>query len=181
VQGNWFESFFHGVAVDLWRQALPPEHSKKEAVEIEKLIGAQAGGEILDVPCGHGRLAAELAALGYRVTGVDLAIEALAHARRADPDGHIQWEQRDMRDLPWPNRFDGAFCFGNSFGYLDDEGNLAFLRAVASSLKPGVRFVLETPMVLESLLTHLKDRPWFTAGDIHLLVNNSYDPARGRL
>src|SRR5258708_13272478 len=43
------------------------------------------------------------------------------------------------------------------------------------------RFVLEPPMVLESLLSHLKDRPWFTAGDIHLLVNNSYDPARGRL
>ena len=42
-----------------------------------------------------------------------------------------------MRDLPWPARFDGAFCVGNSFGYLDDEGNAAFLRAVAAVLKPG--------------------------------------------
>ena len=69
-----------------------------------------------------------------------------------------------MRDLPWPARFDGAFCLGNSFGYLDDEGNASFLRAVAAALKPGARFVLETPMVLENLLGHLKDRPVVESG-----------------
>jgi len=187
VEANWFESFFQGVAVDLWRQALPPEHTNREADDIERVLAAPPGGELLDVPCGHGRLSAALAARGYRVTGVDLSAEALTHARagasatEGAPDARLSFEHRDMRDLPWPNRFDGAFCFGNSFGYLDDDGNLAFLRSVAAALKPRARFVLETPMVLESLLTQLKDRPWFKAGDIHLLVNNSYDPARGRL
>jgi len=181
VQTNWFETFFQGVAIDLWRQALPPEHSKREAGDIEKLLKLDAGAEVLDVPCGHGRLSLEFAERGYRVTAIDLSTEALAHARAADTARRVAWEQRDMRDLPWPSRFDGAFCFGNSFGYLDDDGDEAFVRAVASALKPGARFVLETPMVLESLMTHLKDRPWFTAGDIHLLVNNAYDAARGRL
>ena len=86
-----------------------------------------------------------------------------------------------MRDLPWRARFDGAFCLGNSFGYLDDEGNAAFLRAVAAALKPGARFVLETPMILENLLGHLKDRPWWKVGDVHLLVANHYDHTRTRL
>jgi SAM-dependent methyltransferase len=86
-----------------------------------------------------------------------------------------------MRDLPWPGKFDGAFCAGNSFGYLDDEGNAAFLRAVHRALKPGARFVLETPMVLENLLGHLQERPWWKVGDVHLLVENSYDPASTRL
>ena len=54
-----------------------------------------------------------------------------------------------MRDLPWRSTFDGAFCVGNSFGYLDDPGNAAFLRAVRETLRPGARLVLETPMVLE--------------------------------
>ena len=86
-----------------------------------------------------------------------------------------------MRDLPWPARFDGAFCVGNSFGYLDDDGNAAFLRALAAALKPGGRFVLETPMVLEQLLLHLHDRPWWKVGDMHLLVKNDYDHTRSRL
>ena len=86
-----------------------------------------------------------------------------------------------MRDLPWPGRFDGAFCVGNSFGYLDDEGNAAFLRAVAAVLKPGARFVLETPMVLENLLGHLQERPWWRVGEMYLLVQNQYDHTRSRL
>ena len=86
-----------------------------------------------------------------------------------------------MRDLPWSARFDGAFCVGNSFGYLDDEGNLEFLRAVRAALKPGARFVVETPMVLENLLGHIQERAWWKAGDVHLLVANQYDHTTGRL
>jgi SAM-dependent methyltransferase len=133
------------------------------------------------VPCGAGRLALELAARGYGLTGVDLSAEFLSHARAADPEGRVAWEQRDMRDLPWPARFDGAFCVGNSFGYLDDEGDAQFVRAVAAALRLGGRFVLETPMVMESLLPKLEDRPWFRAGDVYLLVTNEYDPARSRV
>lgn len=86
-----------------------------------------------------------------------------------------------MRDLPWRERFDGVFCAGNSFGYLDDEGNAAFLRSVRNALKPGGRFVLETPMVLENLLNYLQPRPWWKAGDVYLLVENEYDAASARL
>ena len=86
-----------------------------------------------------------------------------------------------MRDLPWPGQFDAAFCVGNSFGYLDDQGNADFLRAVRAALKPGARFVLETPMVIENLLGHLQPRPWWRAGDVWLLVENRYDQASSRL
>jgi len=36
-------------------------------------------------------------------------------------------------------------------------------------------------MVLENLLPHIQPRPWWKAGDVYLLVENQYDPARGRL
>lgn len=181
VQSNWWKTFFSGVAVELWLQAMSPEQTRQEAAALATRLDLPAGAELLDVPCGAGRLALELAARGYRVTGVDLSLESLDHARAADRDNRVLWEHREMRDLPWPERYDGAFCCGNSFGYLDDEGDREFLRAVASALKPGARFVLETPMVVESLLPNLKERIWFKAGEVYLLVSNDYDPSRGRL
>ena len=86
-----------------------------------------------------------------------------------------------MRDLPWRGRFDAAYCVGNSFGYLDDAGNVAFLESVRGALKPGGRFVLETPMVLENMMQWLQPRPWWKAGDVQLLVENQYDPTCSRL
>jgi SAM-dependent methyltransferase len=181
VPSNWWEHFFEGLSVKLWLQALSPEHTASEAVTIARLLGAAPGAELLDVPCGGGRLSLALAESGYRLTGVDVSREFLEHARSCDGADRVNWEHREMRDLPWPGRFDGAFCVGNSFGYLDDEGNAAFLRAVSEALKPGGRFILETPMVLENLLRQLQDRPWWKVGDTYLLVSNQYDHTRSRL
>src|SRR5688572_22954445 len=169
VASNWWEHFFEGLSVKLWLQALSPEHTASEAVTIARLLRAAPGADLLDVPCGGGRLSLALAERGYRLTGVDLSRDFLEHARSCDGADRVNWEHRDMRDLPWRSRFDGAFCVGNSFGYLDDEGNAAFLRAVAAALKPGARFVLETPMVLENLLGHIQERPWWQVGDLRLL------------
>jgi SAM-dependent methyltransferase len=181
VQSNWWENFFEGPAVDLWLRAMSPEHTTQEAASLERLLAVPAGSEVLDVPCGGGRLALAFARRGYRVTGVDWSAAFLDHARAEAEGSAVTWEQRDMRDLPWRGRFEGAFCVGNSFGYLDDEGNAAFLTAVAAALKPGGRFVLETPMVLENLLAHIRDRAWWQVDDMRLLVANEYDPVRQRL
>ena len=56
-----------------------------------------------------------------------------------------------------------------------------FLTAVASALKPGARFVLETPMVIENLLGYLQDRAWWKVGEVYLLVENAYDHRTTRL
>jgi SAM-dependent methyltransferase len=181
VRSDWWDHFFEGVSVDLWLRAVPPEQTRREADVLESALAVPHGAELLDVPCGGGRLSLALAERGYRVTGVDWSSEFLEHARSCSGSDLVTWERRDMRDLPWRGRFDGAFCAGNSFGYLDDDGDAAFLRAVCAALKPGARFLLETPMVLENLLGHLHDRPWWKVGDVYLLVSNHYDHTRERL
>jgi hypothetical protein len=117
------------------------------------------------------------------MTGVDLSDEFLnaAQSSAQASDGSITWEKRDMRDLPWPNRFDGAYSFGNSFAYLDDAGNAAFLQAIVLALEPGARFVLDTGYVLEALLPALQERSWYPLGDMLWLAERRYDPGTSRL
>ena len=45
--------------------------------------------------------------------------------------------------------------------FLDDEGNIQFLKSVAAALKPRARFALETGYVMETLLPVLQERSWY--------------------
>lgn len=180
---GWWRGFFEGPAVDFWLRATEGLPTKEEAAFVADALGLAPGARVLDVPCGGGRHALELSARGFRVTGVDLSPEFLAAARaRADEAKFaIEWEERDMRDLPWPAAFDGACCLGNSFGYLDGDDNAAFLRAVASALRPGARFVLEVSYLAEVLFPIFQERSWYPDGDGYCLSARRYDPIKGRL
>jgi SAM-dependent methyltransferase len=180
---DWWRTFFTGVPVEMWLRVPTEEQTRSEADFIEKVLHLGPGAKVLDVPCGGGRHSLELAARGHRVTGVDLSDDFLKVARagsaqRALP---VTWEQREMSDLPWREELDGAFCFGNSFGYLDDAGNARFLHAVARALKPGARFVLDTSMTAEGLFPAFQERRWYQIGDILFLSQARYDPVSGRL
>lgn len=183
MQANWYENFFYGVALDLWRKAVTVEQTRAEADFLIQTLHPAAGARLLDVPCGNGRHSLELAARGYRVTGVDIAGEFIREARdrAAAAALNVEWLLVDMRLLPWQAEFDGAFCFGNSFGYLDNAGMKAFVAALSRALKPGAHFVLETGMAAESLLPGLQLRRWFRVDDILLLIESRYHAAESRL
>jgi SAM-dependent methyltransferase len=183
VSSDWWKTFFSGPAVDFWLMTPTNEQTRNEADFIEESLQAAPAAKLLDVPCGGGRHSQTLAARGYNMTGVDISVEFLnaARAQQARQPGKITWENREMRDLPWPLGFQGAYSFGNSFGYLDDQGNAQFLKAVAAALKPGARFVLDTGYILEILLPSLQERAWYPAGDLLMLAQRRYEPAESRL
>lgn len=140
MRTDWWRDFFHGLPVAFWHHAVP---AAATAAEAAFLLRHLPPGPTLDVPCGDGRLACALARAGRRVVGVDLAPEFLALARVAGAGLEVALHERDMRDLPWPSAFAAAFCFGNSFGYLGDDGDAAFLAAVRAALRPDGVFVLD--------------------------------------
>lgn len=126
----------------------------------------------------------ELAARGGDVTGVDFSAELLETARREALDRNLSvaWERRDMRNLPWDGEFDAVLCWWNSFGYFDDPGNADFLRAVFRGLKPGGRFLLDTPLAETSLPgMEPQQRTWYPAGELVALEERDYDHETGRL
>jgi len=183
LKQEWWREFFSGMAVEFWLRFASEPQTRDEVTFIEKALQLPPGSKVLDIPCGGGRHSVELARRGHHPTGVDLSTDFLKAARAAASERGVEvaWEQREMRDLPWREEFDGAFCFGNSFGYLDDAGNAAFLAAVHRALKPKARFVMDTGMTAESLLPSFVERRWFQVGDILFLINGRYDHATSRV
>jgi SAM-dependent methyltransferase len=183
MQTNWWKDFFHGIALDFWRAVVSDEQTSAEADFIQKQLQLTAGAKLLDVPCGNGRLSIELARRGFQPTGVDIASEFIAEAKTAaiKCGVKVDFHERDMRDLPWTGEFDGAFCFGNSFGYLDDQGNADFLKAVWRVLQPGAKFLIDTGSIAECLLPLFKEHRSLEVGGITLVADSIYDQAQGRM
>jgi SAM-dependent methyltransferase len=180
---NWFEHFFSGLAVEFWRVAVPEAATLEETGFLWKHLSLSAGSRVLDVPCGNGRLTLALSAKGCAVTGVDISHEFLRAAEEGAREAgvSIDWRRSDMRDLPWKESFDAAFCFGNSFGFLDDAGDAAFLDAVARALDPGGRFVLDYGQSAESVFPRLEPRLEAEIGGFHFVEDTRYDIRSARI
>jgi SAM-dependent methyltransferase len=179
---DWQKEFFsHRVVLDLWRKVIRPEQTRSEADFLETMLGSQA--RLLDVPCGNGRHSLELAKRGCRVTGVDISDEFIAEARDNARSAGIAAEfvAGDMRHLDYSAEFDGAFCFGNSFGYFDYAGITAFLSGISRSLEQNGRFVMDSGMAAESILPTLKEREWMQVDDILFAFENRYHAAESCL
>jgi len=189
VPTNWYENFFSGLALDLWRKAISPRQTTAEADFISDRLGCSAGAHLLDVPCGNGRLSFELARRGYRVTGVDISDEFIAEARSliaaacsdpsteadgTDPTPRIEFILADMRFIEGEAIYDGAYCFGNSFGFLEYSDMEKFLNGVARALKPGARFVIESGMAAESILTKFEAEASHQVEDIQMTIREQY-------
>lgn len=197
VPANWYESFFHGVTLDLWRQAIPPKQTKAEADFLIKTLHCQPGAHVLDVPCGNGRLSFELATRGLSVTGMDISEEFINEARSlitnganssADAGSSDSGGSRfvapdfilgDKRAIEGQHVYDGAYCFGNSFGFLEYADMEKFLKGMARALKPGSRFVVETAMAAESFLPDFEEQTCHQVGDITLITKERYNAVEG--
>jgi SAM-dependent methyltransferase len=188
-EAGWYRSFFGGLALDMWDQAVPPQVTAAEldlAADILDLDPLEPGTTpVMDVPCGTGRHSLALAARGYEVTAVDGSVESLerlqAAAEVTEIEGRLTVRKADMTALPFKEDFVGAVCFGNSFGYGPPEECRAFLAGVSRALRPGGGFLMHTATVAEALLPGLEPEEAMQIGDVQVAFENRYDPFAGRL
>jgi SAM-dependent methyltransferase len=185
VHDDWTNDFFSQAALDGWRRAQSSEITDAEVAFLaEALALGDAPKRLLDVPCGDARHAIEMAKLGHHVTAVDRAPDNESRAReQAAASGvTLDFVLADMRALPVRAPFDGAYCWGNSFGYFPRDAMQRFVVAVAQSLLPGSRFVLDTATCAECLLIELERRSWQRVDDeLVLLLECDYDARHSRL
>lgn len=108
-------------------------------------VVGEAPCAVLDMGCGTGAFAAQLAGRGHRVTGVDPAAAMLAIARARPGGAAVRWIKGDAAGLDLPERFDRIVMTGHVFQvFLTDDAALAALRGLRRHLAPGGLLSFET-------------------------------------
>ncbi len=134
---------------------------------------------ILDLACGTGGLAIELAGYGHTVLGLDSSPEmiALAKAKSANVTG-VSFEIQDMAAFQAEGKFDLITCVFDSINYLVDPASLAALfRRVAATLTPDGLFIFDSNTPREYLSHHGESYRRELGGQT-LVQRIAYDPAR---
>jgi SAM-dependent methyltransferase len=178
----WYSTYFDERFLALYRALLPEEETRAEVDAIVALLGLRPGLRVLDVGCGWGRHAVELARAGCRVAGVDLSPVLLDAARAGAREAGVEvdWRRLDMRELPFEGEFDAVLSLFSSLGYFGEDGeDLRVLRGVRRALAPGGRFLLDTTH-RDLVAREYADRDWWTgpAGE-HVWVEREFDAVAG--
>ncbi|HTL33327.1 MAG TPA: class I SAM-dependent methyltransferase, partial [Kofleriaceae bacterium] len=141
---------------------LTPQATQAEAEFVINGMNLAAGAQVLDLGCGYGRHAMELAARGFHVVGLDISTPLLV---RGGEEAHrrgltINFVRGDMRELDFENQFDATYCLFSTFGYFDDETNKKTLQNVARALKPGGKVLVEI-LNRDYVIADLPTRVWW--------------------
>ncbi|WP_394846791.1 bifunctional 2-polyprenyl-6-hydroxyphenol methylase/3-demethylubiquinol 3-O-methyltransferase UbiG [Pendulispora brunnea] len=126
---------------------------------------------VLDVGCGAGFLANDLARRGHHVTGLDFAAEALDVARAHDPTRSVTYCHGDARSLPFADGSFDAVCAMDFLEHVEDPARI--VAEVSRVLAPNGLFVFHTfNRNWLAWLVIIKGVEWFvrnTPVDMHVL------------
>ena len=176
---NWYEDFFQGINCEMWEKAIPAEVTKQEIDFLLCEFNLQPGQHILDIPCGFGRHSIEFAKRGFNITGIDISptflqgLTAKINSERLN----IKVIQGDILTVQLNEKFSGALCLGNSFGYFNFDRMKLLVGKVSSWLETGSKFIINSGMIAESILpnlAHYSENKTYTVGDITMDVTNVY-------
>ena len=180
ISDNWYEDFFQGINCELWENAIPSEWTIQEVDFLVSELTLQQGQHILDIPCGFGRHAIELSKRGFTITGIDISetfIKGLTEKINSEKL-NIKAIQSDILTVQLNEKFSGAVCLGNSFGYFNFDRMKLFVEKVAASLETGAKFIINSGMIAESIIPNLSNyskNKSYTVGNITMDVTNIYN------
>lgn len=173
-RANFFE---HGSPY-LAHPLLTPERTAREVDFLLAEWDLRAGARVLDIGCGPGRHAIELARRGYDVVGIDPSAAMIAAARQRAAEAEVQPEFISIagEDFTAEEPFDAALCLFTTLGQIrDQEDNWQLLERAALALRPGGAFAVEVPQ-RGAAVRSLRAKERFGSGERYTDVTRAYDP-----
>jgi SAM-dependent methyltransferase len=181
-QIDW-EALFQIYEFDQYR-SYADQLTRDEVDFIEQALDLDEDAAILDVACGGGRHALELARRGYSVEGVDASATLIAYAtRRAYEDAtRARFIQGDMRELEYQREFDAALVMNSSLGFFDDATNCATLSRAAQALVDGGKLLLQclNPYQIDRYLQGFRNG-WHQIAGGYMLREARFEPRTATL
>ncbi len=162
---------------------LPDDQETEEELDfIDSVLELNDGSVILDLCCGEGRHARELAESEYNVIGLDSSRELLDIAIKSSDIDNLHFIEGDMRNIPLKkNSCHAVINMFTSFGFFDDEGNLDVIKSVASVLKAKGRFLIDYWNPYASAQLDGTKNWWWVDEKVLALAHARYDFDTGRM
>lgn len=134
-------------------------------------LAQEAGGPILEVGCGTGRLMLPLASAGYPITGLDLSSAALeiCRAKLRAADLAVPLYEADMRtfDLPEKNFALAGLGLNTFMHCASQDDQLATLTTVHQHLRPDGLLLVDVFQPDPQLMTESDGRLYYEADLTH--------------
>ncbi|MBN1584613.1 MAG: class I SAM-dependent methyltransferase [Anaerolineae bacterium] len=162
------------------------EHTAREVDFVECVLALPGQGQILDLACGFGRHALELARRGYAVVGVDITeayiTQAQQRARAHGLDNRTEFICADVRDVSFHNAFDVVLNLADgAIGYLEnDTENSKMFDLVASALKHGGKHLMGVCNGAYAI-KHFPRRHWEAGNQSLSLADFTWDAQTSRM
>jgi len=149
VQPDWWRRIFNSIYLKTDGDVIDDvQITAKEVDLFTDILKLSPQEQILDLCCGQGRIALELARRGFsNVEGLDRSRYLIQKAKTQNKKENlnIKFREGDARKLPYqPDTFDVVMIPGNSFGYFETpQDDVRVLKEVFRVLKPWGKILID--------------------------------------
>ena len=139
---DWFTDWFNTPYYHILYKNRNDADAQLFMQNITSFLALEKEAHIADIPCGKGRHSIYLNSLGYTVTGGDLSVNSIAHAKKFE-NNTLNFEVWDMRNQI-KHSYDAIFNLFTSFGYFeDDKEDILILQNIKNGLNKDGFFVFD--------------------------------------
>ncbi len=160
------------------------EHTHEEVDFLVEALQLGGGERVLDLACGFGRHALELARRGYSVVGVDITAAYIADARAAAArEGLVvEFLQGDVLAVPFVDAFDVVLNMADgAIGYFPtDEQNLDLFDVIGRALRIGGKHAMGVCSAAHAA-RHFPKRHWEAGSRSLSLADFAWNAATSRM
>jgi len=175
---QWYEELFTNYAATYDKEVFT-QGTLQETDFLEQELNFDRNKRILDIGCGTGRHAIELAKRGYTVTGIDLSESQLNHAKQKAQAEQVSvdFQQADARHLQFRDEFDFTImlCEGGFSLMETDEMNFAILNNATQALTSQGKFIFNALNALFPLYHSVKEFLDQSLVDGQQIERNNFD------